>query len=409
MGTTTETLEEHQEPAGEPEPEDRSTRRLLIFLLVLLGVAAIALLGLLLWLLRPKAPPPQPGQAAGYPIRVQTTIYGYDQTAGSLVRWPLGVAFDGDGNVWISNTGQSRVDEYTSSGGYIRTIGDQEGEGKLLSPYGIAIDPARDRVYVADPANRNVQVYTASSGAYIMHFPADDQDAEVFGDQGFTPFDVEVAGGRVVVSSNDGLYFFDDSGHVVARWGGTNKKGNVRGSDLGSFNFPDSFTYDPNTRRFYVADTLNRRVVALGSQGRWLWLTGQRDVKGKIVSFWMLPRGVQVGPDGNIYIVDTFRADGKGMGTGHILVLSPEGELLTEFGRSGSSDGSFEYPEQLAAGPDGLWAIADRENNRVVIFELVTPYPPVDDIYEGRYPKTFMDLTDRMVTSTPMPTPSPTP
>ncbi|HEX5951421.1 MAG TPA: hypothetical protein VFZ96_10495, partial [Actinomycetota bacterium] len=68
---------------------------------------------------------------------------------------------------------------------------------------------------------------------------------------------------------------------------------------------------------------------------------------------------------------------------------------------------SFAFPEQIAAGPDGLWALADRENNRVVIFELITPYPEVEDIYADRYPRTFEDLTDQMVTSTPTPTPTP--
>ena len=409
MATTTEQIEGsgaplEPGPPTEEEEEERESRKLLIFLVALLAVAAIGLLALLLWLLRPESTP-TPAAVAGYPIDVVTTIYGYGDGPNEFVNWPLGVAFDAQGNVWISNTGEGRVEEYTSDGGYIRSVGVEEDFGKLSAPYGLVVDPTRDAVYVADPRGRAVQIYTASTGAYIGHLPADDQDMKIFGEEGFTPFDIGLAGGRIVVSSNDGLYFFDTNGHVVSRWGGTRgrKDASVMGSEYGMFAFPDSFTTDPSTGRVYVADTLNRRVVALGSQGRWLWSSGQPDKDGVITSFWQLPRGIAVGPDGNIYVVDTFRPDPDGMGTGHIVVLSPEGKLLSEFGRNGSDEGSFRFPEQLARGPNGLWAIADRENNRVVVFRLITPYPEVTDIYAGRYPKTFQDLNGEEIWSTPDP------
>ncbi|HEU4354381.1 MAG TPA: hypothetical protein VFT27_02215 [Actinomycetota bacterium] len=368
-------------------------------------MGALALIILLFWLLRPEAATSASAEG-GYPIRVVTTIYGYGETPDTFVSWPLAVTWDDAGNVWISNTGQGRVDQFTRDGAFVRSVGSEAGPGKLTSPYGLTVDPTTDRTYVADPGAGFVQVYSASTGGYVTHFPADDQDLEVFGEDGFVPYDVETVGGRVVVTSNDGIYFFDESGHVVSRWGGWTHKGkSIRGADPGMFNFPDALTVDPVTGRIYVADSLNRRVVALGAEGRWLWVSGIGDEDGQIKSFWQLPRGIEIGPDGNLYVVDTFRADQEGMGTGHLVVLSPEGELLSEFGRTGSSDGSFAFPEQIAAGPDGLWALADRENNRVVIFELKTPYPEVEDIYADRYPSTFENLTDQTVTSTPSPSP----
>lgn len=395
-----EPVAETPEEGGE---EERSTRRLLWILLVVLGLAAIALLILLLWLLRPQPAGPGAEGPAGYPIRVVTMITGRGAAPEDLIRSPLGVAFDRDGNLWISNTGQSRVDVFRPDGTYLRSVGDIPGPGALYTPYGIVQDPATGRVYVADYAARKVLVYSPT-GSYVAHFPADDQDLDVFGADGFTPYDVQVAGGRIVVSSNDGLYFFDQTGHVVARWGFTYKHRNVRGVEIGMFNFPDAFVVDPESGRLYVADTLNRRVVALGPDGRWLWVSGRPDAKGKIRGFWQLPRGIELGPDGNLYVVDTFRFDQKGMGTGHIVVLSPEGELLSEFGRSGSDVGAFSFPEHIArdAGSD-LWAIADRENHRVVVFRLVTPYPEVDDLQAPKYPKGFTRPTDVWATPSPSP------
>jgi DNA-binding beta-propeller fold protein YncE len=375
-------LPEELRPLPE-EREDRSTRRMLLALLLLLALGAAALLGLLLWLLRPNA---QGGQerVAGYPIEVVATIYGSGTAEEEQLRAPMGVELDGSGNVWISDTGRSRVEEYTSDGTYVRTLGEDPTAGGLVSPYGLAVDDARGRIYVADFYTRTVQIFTLDGG-YVGHLPADDQRLGVFGADGFSPYDVALLNGRIVVSSNDGLYVFDQNGHVVERWGETVKGKNVRGSDWGSFNFPDSIVADASNDRIYVADTLNRRVVALDGEGNWLWASGRADVNGKLKGFWQLPRSVAVGPDGRLYVTDTFRPDAKGMGTGHIVVLSADGELLSEFGRTGSGDGDFRFPEQLASGPDGLWAIADRENDRVVVFRLHPPYPAVDDLLASKY------------------------
>jgi DNA-binding beta-propeller fold protein YncE len=246
-------------------------------------------------------------------------------------------------------------------------------------------------VYVADYAAGMVQIYS-TDGMYVGHFPSDEQDLKIFGPDGFSPYDVHLYGERVVVSSNDGLYFFDIDGRVVDRWGGRAGKGeSARGNGWGEFNFPDAFTIDRETGTFYVADTMNRRVVAIDADGNWLWASGRSDVGGDIKSFWQLPRGIALGPDGKLYVVDTFRPDVDGMGTGHIVVLSKEGALLSEFGRTGAEDGAFSFPEHIAKGPDDLWALADRENHRIVIFRLLTPYPPVDDTLARRYPKGFSD------------------
>ncbi len=375
-------LEAPATKAREEEGEEKRTRRLLLILLALLGAAALFLLFLLIWLLRPKPAPPPPGRA-GYPIRVVRAIYGFGTGPGQLLRNPLGVAFDPDGNVWISDTGNSRVLVFTREGKFLRAVGTEE-PGRLSSPYGIAVDPASRRVYVADWTARAVFVFS-TSGRYLERLPAPDQDPAVFGPLGFSPFDVQVMGEKVVTSSNDGLYFFDRTGHVVARWGG----GKGRGKALGEFNFPDAIAVDSKGGRIYVTDTLNRRVLALDSSGKVLWVAGKPDEAGKIVGFFQLPRAVLLGPDGKLYVVDTFRFHREGIGVGHIVVLSPEGELLSEFGRAGTEEDSFSFPEKMAAGPGGLFALADRENHRVLLFRLVEPYPTPQPTEAENYSRSF--------------------
>ncbi len=386
---------------GRPEDErsnDRLTRRLLNTLLVILALASIGLLILLFLLLRPEGQPGAVSGEAGYPIKVVASITGFGEAAEEQIRTPLGVTFDADGNVWISDTGNSRVLEFDSNWTYVRTIGVDEGPGQLATPYGLAVDPDRDRIYVADWANEAVRIYSTSTGSYLGDLPNTKQRRQVFGPGGFSPFDVAVTEGHVVASSNDGLYFFDLRGHVIARWGGASQ-----GGRLGMFNFPDALDVDPQTGNIYVADSLNRRVVALDPDGVWRWVSGRPDVKGKLKGFWQLPRSVGVGPDGSVYVVDTFRAHDIGVGTGYIVVLSPDGRLLSEFGRFGPQEDSFSFPEGFAVGPDGLFAIADREKNRVVIFRL-DPIPPPADRERQTYEASFGRPTG--VRSTPSPVPS---
>ena len=375
--------EEPAGPATPPEegpstPEERGGRRLLGLLLAVLFVAAVGLLVLLYFLLRPRLGPEASEGPGGYPIRVQTIIDGVDSEDRFVT--PLGVAFDQDGNVWISDTGNGRVGVFAEDGDLVRVLGSEEGPGRMFAPYGIALDDERGRAYIADWGGGRVHIFS-TTGAYIGEFPADDQHLGVFGPNGFSPYAVQVSGPRVFVTSNDGLYVFDDEGHVVERWGRKS-----RGGGLGMFNFPDALAVDPATGRTYVADTMNRRIVAIDADGRWLWVSGTPDEASSITGFWQLPRGVAVGPDGNLYIVDTFRFDEDGVGTGHIVVLSGDGELVSEFGRVGVADDELSFPEHIAVRPDGLFAIADRENNRVLLFRL-DPLPLPDQkeasTYEG--------------------------
>lgn len=375
-----------QEPPSEAPlvegEEDASTRRLLYIMIGLLAGAAVALILLILWLLRPGPVVEADAVAEGCPMEVTRSIYGFGVEPGELLVQPLGTAIDGSGDTWVADTGNARVVQFDSDGNLVRIIGDQDDPGRLHSPYGLSFSPDYQRLYIADWTRGEVVVYTGD-GRYVESLPAADQDLEVFGPDGFSPYDVHLQGAEIVVSSNDGIYFFDRTGHVIDRWGGEG-----RGTAVGEFAFPDAFAIDPTTGDFYVADTLNRRVVALDPDGTVLWIAGEADIDGQIVGFWQLPRSVVVGTDGLIYVTDTFRAQDHCSGTGHIVVLSPEGELVGEFAAAGREEDRFSFPEKMSVGPDGSFAIADRENNRVALFS-VGPMPPADPGELSLYEESF--------------------
>jgi hypothetical protein len=98
-----------------------------------------------------------------------------------------------------------------------------------------------------------------------------------------------------------------------------------------------------------------------------------------------------VGPDHNVYVVDTFRTTETGMGDGYIVELSSDGKLLSAFGRYGEEEDSFSFPEHIDYNENGLWAVADREHNRVLLFKLQPPLPAPGQSNTQKFPLSFFN------------------
>jgi prepilin-type N-terminal cleavage/methylation domain-containing protein len=119
---------------------------------------------------------------------------GYNGVAGSIgssgsangqFDLPFGIAIDASGNLWVTDGGNNRVQEFNSSGTWLQSIGGPSpytcetspsgsipacasgtGSGQFNDPQGIAID-ASGNVWVADDGNNRVQEFN-SSGTYQM-------------------------------------------------------------------------------------------------------------------------------------------------------------------------------------------------------------------------------------------------
>ncbi|HEY3865322.1 MAG TPA: hypothetical protein VGL54_04465 [Solirubrobacteraceae bacterium] len=75
---------------------------------------------------------------------------------------PEGVAVEQVvGNVYVTDRGNHRVDEFTEDGAFVRAFGKSgAGAGEFGASIGYpAVDPSTGDVYVADPANRRVDVF----------------------------------------------------------------------------------------------------------------------------------------------------------------------------------------------------------------------------------------------------------
>jgi ABC-type Fe3+ transport system permease subunit/DNA-binding beta-propeller fold protein YncE len=73
------------------------------------------------------------------------------------------------------------------------------------------------------------------------------------------------------------------------------------------------------------------------------------------------PTGFSIGPDGNLYIADTHYH--------RVMVYSPAGKLLRQWGSYGQGPGEFIYPTDVAFAPDGRLFVSEYGgNDRVSIF-----------------------------------------
>jgi outer membrane protein assembly factor BamB len=100
---------------------------------------------------------------------------------------------------------------------------------------------------------------------------------------------------------------------------------------------------------------------------------------------WQFPGGLDVGPDGNLYVVS--------QGTAEVIVVSPEGEEVRRWGEPGSESGEFEFRRDLsdplsvagsvAVAADGTVYVTEGGNRRVQAFTS-----------EGKYLREWGELGD---------------
>jgi len=191
-------------------------------------------------------------------IKIFTTDYGaYDalvgQSQSSVYQFnsPMGVAVDADGNMYVSDTGNDRIQVYDDGLEYLYTIGQAGsiGDNMLNTPRGIFIKD--DQIYIADSDNNRVKIlhkngtFIKTIGVGLGRITLDH------------PADVAVGlDNRIYVADmlNDRIVVFSQSGSPLATI-----DGNLSGMHLDDPTgvYVDSMDY------VYIADTGNNRVLRL--------------------------------------------------------------------------------------------------------------------------------------------------
>lgn len=326
-----------------------------------MGLIITLILVILLWLLFFSGEIKK--QEPGAVIDWKFSVYGLSR--------PYYANADSKGNMYVSDTAKHRVLMFNNTGDFIKQIGRTKKDRALNAPYGIYVDEKADRLYVCDWRAASIVVFSLKTNKMLFRFP-EDLTNPAYG-KVFSPYQIDKYKDNFYVTSNDGIVVFTTRGKFVRKIG-------TRGNGVGQFNYPNSITIDPESGDLYVTDTLNRRVVAMKNNGNVRWIVGKPDILvkskdkakvGKLASFFQLPRSIEFGVDKKIYVSDTF--------ANKIVVLSPEGKLLSSVGERGVEDGKFNFIEGLNMRSDGVFYIADRANDRAQAVEIIKYPEPAKD------------------------------
>jgi uncharacterized protein (TIGR03663 family) len=163
---------------------------------------------------------------------------------------PRAIAFDGNGNLWVTDTGNKRLMKYDTDGKFLAQFGSVgTDDGRFNEPVGLAIDPGGN-IYVADTWNQRIQKFDASF-KLLAQWPVAGWDGGSVLNKPFLAADA------------DGVYATDPEQHHVLRFNSTGSVLAVFGQlgmDTSSFNMPIGIALD-GANNLYVTDAFNNRVL----------------------------------------------------------------------------------------------------------------------------------------------------
>lgn len=294
--------------------------------------------------------------------------FGSSGTGSGQFKWAQGVTVDSSGNVWVADTFNNRVQEFNSSGTFVREFGTTgTGNGQFKEPFGIAIN-SEGNLWVTDAGNNRVQEFS-STGTYIKQFGTTGSGAgQLSWPNGIT---ITPEGNIWVADTqNNRVEEFSSTGSYIRVAGGF-------GSGNGQLSGPKDVASDAYGN-IWVTDTKNNRVQEFSSTGSYERKFGS---EGSGHGQFKESRGITVDSSGEIWVTD--RTNGRVQG------FNANGEYLTQYG----GEGQFNEPEGIAVTGSGTVYVADTSNQMVQILHLsgATPlaFSSTFSAYSGAEPTSW--------------------
>jgi sugar lactone lactonase YvrE len=302
---------------------------------------------------------------------------------------PLGIAFDGAGNLYIADAGSCRIRKV--SAGVITTVaGDglcfYGGDGgsatsASLNPRDVAVDDSGTNIYIADTGNCRIR--RVNSGTISTY--AGNGTCAYAGDGGtatnasfYAPVDVATNGsGDVFIADEYACRIRQVSNGTIATVAGSatcGTAGDGGPATSASIDLPRGVGIDAEGS-IYIADTGNCRVrkVSGGTMTAFAGAGGACVFSGDggpaTSAYLSYPQDVAADNLGAVYIADTYNCSVRKVVSGTITTVAGTG--FCTFGGDGlpPTDASLNNPAAVAVDGTGRVYISDSDNCRVRVVD----------------------------------------
>lgn len=293
--------------------------------------------------------------------------------------YPQFLAVDSDGNSYVSDLGNKRIQKFSSSGEFVTEWG-QSGtlSGQFHHPSGIAVDDSF--VYVGDHSLHKIQKFS-HNGTFVAEWGSyGNGDGQLK-----SPNGIAVDGDflYVVDSNNYRIQKFTTDGDFVLSFG-------TGGMSSGQFLSINGIDVDQKGD-VYVTDSGNRKIEKFDSNGNLI-----KSMPFQGFNYVFSPVAISVDSDGQMFVVNS--------ANNRILNLSPDDEYSMDiFERLGHYPTDFAMLTDISFGINGELLVIDSASHKIQSYE--TPLyiePQIVESVEIITPEIIYDFSNDKINPTIM-------
>jgi tripartite motif-containing protein 71 len=259
--------------------------------------------------------------------------------------FPAGISSDPNGNIYVADTGNNRIQKFDAKGKLLTFIG---GFGWKSEQFQQPIDLTATNgldIFVADYENERIERYDKDLN-WIQSIYANPglEERLRFG------FPRSVS-----VSIHGDLFIVDGENKRVLKFN-TQRQPEM---SFGDYDWGEGALTEParlfvsKQDKIYVTDPGAERIVLYDYYGNFLGFLGEKLLNK--------PHGICVDQQGWIFVTDRSK--------NQILVFDSKGELLLTCGAPGDKFGAFNNPSDITV-VRNLFYVADTDNHRIQVFEI---------------------------------------
>ena len=272
--------------------------------------------------------------------------YGAEGDEPGELNEPLAIALDPEGNIYIADTGNNRIQKFDKLGNFLKQVGGFGWEKEQFDrPVDVCAKTGLD-VFVADYNNERIERYDKDLN-YISSYYSDESLGETL-QFGF-PLAIDI--------SNHGELFFLDGENMRAMKINSFGEPELSFGDFrwgeGKLDQPYQLVVTDNDNVF-ISDQSANRIAVYDYFGNYTGELGRETL--------VAPRGLTSDALGRVWIADA--------GNHCICLFDAQGHLLFSFGSKGQKIGSFENPNDVAVSNGNVYVL-DAGNSRVQVFEVI--------------------------------------